>query len=218
MLQIFKNKDKEFYDDDEKIDDVLFFSKPSKILIIGKSNSGKTNLVKNIINKNNFSLVYLFHIDEYTKEYNDVNHIKYKFDNDYIEVFCNSEYRNEKKIYIFDDIDFRNLKKDIKNHFYKLLSYGCTHCNLTVVFVCHDILFLPSEYRRQFDYVFLYRIPDETSKRTTFNSFSGVISKKNFIKIENEYMPRPYDFIMMDIKNQKAYLFNKDYYGGLIEI
>ena len=172
-IRIYDSNDKLNHDKNSR-EHLLQFGKPFSALIIGCSNCGKTNLIKNIIDQNDFKIVYLMHGDPESLDYDDIPHIKYEIGEDYIDRF--REFSEIPKCLIIDDIDFRNLSKTSQNWFYKMVTYTRTHCNLSILSSCQDAIYYPPILRRTFPIIIVYKYIelDPLKKTQAFN----VISKK----------------------------------------
>jgi predicted AAA+ superfamily ATPase len=115
-MEIFDNNDKDILNKGiHNVNEPLDLVTPFRCLIIGRSGVGKTNTIFNIIKKNSveFKLIYLFHIDKDSHEYDILPHIPYELNEDYLEQF--SKYRELNKLLIIDDVDYRNLNKRQQN-------------------------------------------------------------------------------------------------------
>lgn len=181
---------------------LLQFCRPFSILILGLSNCGKTNFIKNIIQQNDFSIIYVMHADPDSKDYEDTPHIKYEIGDDYIERF--RQFAHLPKLLIIDDIDFRNLKKIQQNWFYKMLTYTRTHTNLSICSTVQDGIYYPPLIRRTFPIIVIFKYIELNSlhQSQAFN----VLSKKLIKKVREKLMETDYDFIILNNKSKRSWI------------
>ena len=163
-LKIYSNPEKDNITRTENDEINLRFSKPFKILMIGKSGSGKSNLIKNIIARNEgFDLVYLMHANPDSTEYDDIPHIKYEIEEDYIDRFM--QYPEKDKLLIIDDIDFNNMGKKMQNYMYKMITYLSAR-GVSIISTSQDPVYYPPIIRRAFEILIIYPFYNEDSIRT----------------------------------------------------
>ncbi|MGL4759704.1 MAG: ATP-binding protein [Patescibacteria group bacterium] len=203
QLQVYSCLDKVSHDSKSAIKEhLLQFPKPFSLLLIGPSNCGKTNLIKNIVSQNDFKIVYVMHADEFSKDYDDIPHIKYEISEDYIERF--REYSELPKVLIIDDIDFRNMKKQQQNWFYKMLTYTRTHANLTILSTVQDAIYYPPIIRRTFPIVVVYRYINLVPLKDT--QALNVLDKKKLAYSIQNLTKSDYDFILINNMTKRAWI------------
>lgn len=204
-IQVFDCGDKNHNDKHSK-EHMLQFGKPFSILILGLSDCGKTNLIKNIVNQNDFRIIYVMHADDESHDYDDIPHIKYHIGEDYIDRF--REYSEMPKLLIIDDIDFRNLKKDVQNWFYKMLTYTRTHTNLSIISTVQDGIYYPPIIRRTFPIIVIFKYIelDPLRKTQAFN----VISKKSLEYALANLTKTDYDFVLVNNKSKRSWICIKN--------
>lgn len=202
-IQVYESGDKLGNDQNENTKEhLLQFPKPFSILIIGPSNVGKSNLVKNIINQNDFKIIYLMHADLDSHDYDDVPHIKYEIGNDYIDRF--REYSEYPKLLIIDDIDFRNMKKETANWFYKMLTYTRTHTNLSIISTVQDCIYYTPLIRRTFPIVVIYKYIDLIPLK--HSQVYNAIPKKQLDYALKNLTQTDYDFVLVNNKTKRSWI------------
>lgn len=200
-IKIFDCSDKTNHDKHNR-EHLLQFGKPFSCLIIGVSNCGKTNLIKNIIENNEFKIIYVMHADPDSKDYDDIPHIKYEIGEDYIDRF--REYSELPKCLIIDDVDFRNLNKKQQNWFYKMVTYTRAHCNLTIICSAQDAIYYPPIIRRTFPIIIVYKyIELEPLKKT---QAYNVLSKKSLQYALSNLTKTDYDFVLINNKSKRSWI------------
>lgn len=203
-LKIYSNPEKDEIHRTKNDEMNLKFSKPFKCLIIGKSGSGKSNLIKNIIAKNEgFDLVYLMHANPESIEYDDIPHIKYELEEDYIDRFMT--YPDKDKLLIIDDIDFNNMPKKTQNHMYKLITYISAR-GVSIISTSQDPTFYPPMIRRAFEILIIYPFYNEDSVRTITKYVAPILDYNDIQLTFNNLMKTKYDFIIVNKTNDKAFL------------
>ena len=202
QIQVFDNADKDNRPKSQIKEHLLQFGQPFSILIIGLSDCGKTNLIKNIINMNDFKIIYVMHAELDSHDYDDIPHINYDIGEDYIERF--REYADIPKLLIIDDIDFRNFKKETQNWFYKMLTYTRTHTNLSIISTVQDAIYYPPIIRRTFPIIVIYKYIKLEPLRET-QAFN-VIDSKEIDFTRKKFMKSDYDFIIVNNKTKRAWV------------
>ena len=171
---------------------MLDFPSPFRMLIVGKSGTGKTNLVKNIIInvKDRFQKIYLLHPDADSTEYDDLYAIKLK-ELPELNGF-NAKYKN---LLIFDDMELRNLLKSKKEKgmLNKLISYTSTHYNLSIIITTQDATSqLNASIKRLMNVFVIYQSYDDRILRYWSDSLGIEFKKFKYIfrkllDVNNQY-------------------------------
>ena len=170
---------------------------PSNTLIVGKTNSGKTNILFNLIAQNSiYEKIYI-----YTNNLDDkYSWLKNKFKND-VHIFINEidfDKINKDKInlVIFDDLVFSN--KEISEFFTKSKKL-----NVSCAFICHRFFTIDRLLRNNLDYIIFTKL-DKKEIRLIYNDISLYIDLNEFEKINNNL--NKYDFIIIDKFNEHDFM------------
>lgn len=196
-------------------DDPLNLKKPYKMAIVGSTHVGKTNLIKNIIERTDpeFKIVYVWHIDEASNDYTDIPHIPFQItadENDFIEKF-GGIYRKIPKLLIIDDVNLEGLKKQERANLYKLFTYSSTHCNLSIIVVVNDICYLGRKFRAIMNQLIVYDpLSDVVITSIVLRHVRRILNKQELEYVCKKYLKRRYDFIMFDFNKSAAYLNGSD--------
>ena len=190
---------------------------PYRILIIGGSGSGKTNLLLNLIeNQPDIDKIYLYAKDPYESKYqylinkresvgiNDFNDPKAFIDysNDMQDVYKNINYYNlnkENKILIvFDDMiaDMINNKK--LNSIVTELFIRGRKLYISLVFITQSYFKVPRDVRLNTTHSFIMKIPNKRESQQIATDHLSNINTKDFIKIYNKCTDEPYSFFVKD--------------------
>lgn len=229
-LTLIKSKDKSLHErwyDGRNLGD---WPCPSRIILIGRPDSGKSTLISNIILKARppYKKIFLSHptlikndddeddTDDVVEEYKHIDYIplaelphpKY-FDNG-----CS------KQLYVLDDCDLKNLSREQAKFLGKIVSYSSTHYNLTVIISSQNPFSqLPPSLLRFSNVFCFFRYNDLSFIKTIFNRIG--ISKKNVDKLLNELSSYgTHDFLCVDYTLDSPCRFRKNIYipiKGIIE-
>ena len=189
--------------------------KPQRILIIGDSGSGKTNLLLNLIeNQPGIDKIYFYAKDPYEAkcqylinkgesvginpfndpkafiEYSSDMHDVYKNIDDY------SSDKDNKNFIVFDDIiaDMINNKK--LNSIVTELFIRGRKLNISLVFITQSYFKVPKDVRLNTTHFFITKIPNKTELQEIARHHSSDIRTENFINIYRECTAKPYSFFV----------------------
>ena len=176
---------------------IYCLNQPSNTLILGKTNSGKTNILFNLIAQNSiYEKVYV-----YTNNIDDkYSCLKNKFKND-VHIFINEINfdkisKDKINLVIFDDLVFSNEK--ISKFFTKSRKL-----NVSCVFISHRYFSVDVLLRNNLDYIIFTKL-DKKEIRLIYNDISLHIDLNEFEKINN-YL-KQYDFIIIDKYNEYDFM------------
>ena len=170
---------------------------PSNSLIVGKMNSGKTNILFNLIAQNSiYEKIYV-----YTNNIDDkYSWLKKEFKNDvYIfinEINFNKISKDKINLVAFDDLVFSNEK--ISEFFTKSRKL-----NVSCVFISDRNFFIDRLLRNNLNYIIFTKL-DKKETRLIYNDISLHIDLKEFEKINNDL--EKYDFIIIDKFNEYDFM------------
>jgi len=199
-ILVLKNADKSFHESWTKGRNLMNFPHPSRILLLGPPNSGKTNIVKNLLirAKPQFEEVIVIHGDpEYTCEYQDCENK----DGDNIKMIdkvpAPDEFEGEvKTLVVLDDLEFKSFSKEQKKNLDRLFGYVSTHKNISVVLCSQDAFQVPSIVRRMSNVFVLWRMRDTDSQAAVARK-SGIKSKE-LRAMFDQLCKHPRDSIWLD--------------------
>ena len=186
---------------------------PYRILIIGGSRSGKTNVFLNLINnQSDIDKMYLYAKDPYEgkykflinkresiglKHFNDPKTFV-EYSNDMQDVYKNIEEYNvdkERKILIvFDGMipDMINNKK--LNSVVTELFITDRKLNIFLSFITQSYSKVPKDVRLNSTHFFIMKLRNKRELQQIALNHSSDISSKDFIKIHKKYTVEPYSF------------------------
>ena len=175
---------------------------PYRILIIGGSGSGKTNVLLNLIdNQPDIDKIYLYVKDLYEAKYQYLINIREKvgidhfddpkafteYSNDMHDVYKNinayNPYKENKILIVFDDMiaDMINNKK--LNSIVTELFIRGRKLNISLVFITQSYFKVPKDVRLNTTHFFITKIPNKRELQEIAQNHSSDISTKDFINI-----------------------------------
>ena len=191
--------------------------KPYRIFIIGGSESGKTNLLLNLIeDQPDIDKIYLYAKDPFEAKYQYLIKILGKvgidyhndprayieYSNDMCDVYKNINYYkpdNEIKILIiFDDMiaDMIHNKK-LDSIVTKLFIRG-RKLNISLVFITQSYFKVPKDVRLNTSHFFIAKIPNKRELQQIAINHSSDINTKDFANIYRKCTAEPYSFLVND--------------------
>ena len=190
---------------------------PYRILIIGGSGSGKTNVLLNLINNQpDIDKIYLYAKDPYEKKYqylikkrekvglNRFNDPKafMECSNDLQDVYENIEDYNpikkRKILIVFDDMiaDMINNNK-LYPVVTKLFIRG-RKLNISIVFITQSYFKVPKDVRLNSTHFFIMKVPNKRELQQIALNHSSDIEFKDFMNIYKKCTKEPYSFLVND--------------------
>ena len=177
---------------------VFCLNHPTNCLIIGKTNSGKTNVVMNLIAKNSI----------YEKIYTYSNNIDDKYS------WLQNEFKNDVSIYIneinFDNIDKRYVNlvifDDLVFSNKKVSEFYCKSrkLNCTCIFIGHRYFKnIDRTLKNNKDYLIFTQL-DKKELNMLYQDINLNITLKEFQNINNDL--KRYEFIMIDKYNENEFM------------
>ena len=177
---------------------VFCLNHPTNCLIIGKTNSGKTNFVLNLITKNSiYEKIYI-----YTNNIDDkYDWLKNKFKNDVFIYLDKIDFDKIDEGYvnliIFDDLVFSNKK---------VSEFYCRSrkLNSTCIFIGHRYFNnIDRTLKNNIDYLIFTQL-DKKELNMLYDDINLNISLKEFQNINNDL--KRYEFIMIDKYNEHDFM------------
>ena len=183
---------------------VFCLNHPTNCLIIGKTNSGKTNIVLNLIAKN--CIYEKIHI--YTNNTDDkYNCLQNKFENDVFiylnEIDFDKIDKNCVNLILFDDLVFSN--KKISEFYCRSRKLNCTS-----IFIAHRYFnYIDRTLKNNIDYLIFTQL-DKKELNMLYQDINLNITLKDFQTISNNL--QRYEFIMIDKYNEHEFMkIRKDF-------
>ena len=190
---------------------------PYRILIIGGSGSGKTNLLLNLIeNQPDIDKIYLYAKDPYEAKYQylinkregvGINHFKdlkafVEYSNDMCNVYRNINYYNSgkqnKRLILFDDMIADMIQNKKLNSIVTELFIKGRKLNISLVFITQSYFKVPKDVRLNTTRFFIAKIPNKRELQQIAINHSSDISTKDFTNIYRECTAEPYSFLVND--------------------
>jgi ABC-type cobalamin/Fe3+-siderophores transport system ATPase subunit len=177
--------------------DLLNIPGPYRIGLLGRPNSGKSTMIKNILLRADpqFDNIILIHPDgEDNKEYSDVR------------AKCLSEFPSPdewksdgKTLCIIDDVELKLLDKKQKSNLDRLFGYVSTHKNVSCIITSQCAFNIPVSIRRNLNVFILWNSPDKLAIDTLMRrcGLTGEHAKRFFKQFNNRY-----DNLMIDMTNK----------------
>ena len=190
---------------------------PYRILIIGGSGSGKTNVLLNLIdNQPNIDKIYLYTKDPYESKYQYLINICEKvglkrfndpkafteYSNDMCDVCKNiDEYnvdKDRKILIVFDDMIADIIKKKKLNSMVAELFIRGTKIDISLIFITQSYFKVPKDVRLNTTHFFITKIPNKRDLQQIAINHSSGISTKDFNNIYRKCTAEPYSFFVND--------------------
>ena len=190
---------------------------PYRILIVGGSESGKTNELLSLRNNQpDIDKIYLYAKDPYEAKYQylvykrekvGIEHFKYPkafidYSNDMQDTYKNIEdYNPNKKRKVF--LAFDDMIADMINN--KRLNSVVTELFITgrkrdifIVFITQSYFKVPKDVKLNYTHFFIMEIPNKRELQQIALNHSSDIDFKDFIKIYRKCIAEPYSFSVND--------------------
>ena len=190
---------------------------PYRILIIGGSGSGKTNLLLNLIeNQPDIDKTYLYAKDTYEAKYQylinkredvGINHFNdtkafIEYSNDMHSIYKNIDEHNPDKenkiLIVFDDMMADMIHNKKLNSIVTELFIRGRKLNISLVFITQSYFKVPKDVRLNTIHFFVAKIPNKRELRQIAINHSSDISAKDFTNIYRKVTAEPYSFSVID--------------------
>ena len=190
---------------------------PYKILIIGGSGSGKTNVLLNSIeNQPDIDKIYLYAKVPYECKYQylinkregvSINHFKYpktfiEYSNDMHNVYTNIDDCNPNKenkmLIIFNDMIADMIQNKTLNSIVTELFIRGRKLNISLVFISQSYFKVPKDVRLNTTHFLISKIPNRRELQETAINHSSDIRNKDFENIYRKCTAEPHPFFVND--------------------
>ena len=189
---------------------------PYKILIIGSSESGKTNALLNLIyNQPDIDKIYLYAKDPYEAKYQylinkregvGINHFKdfkvfIEYSNDMHDIYKNINHYNPDKenkiLTVFDDmIDDMIQNKELNSIVTELFIRG-RKLNIFLVFITQSYFKVPKDVRLNTTHFFITKILSKRELQQIAINHSSDFNTEDFVNIYRKCTAEQYSFLLM---------------------
>ena len=210
---------------------------PYRILIVGGSGSGKTNVLLNLIeNQPDIDKIYLYAKDPYESKYQylinkregvGINHFNdpkafIDYSNDMHDVYKNiNDYNPDKEnkiLIVFDDMIADMIHNKQLNSIVTELFIRDRKLNISFAFITQPYFKVPKNVRLNTSDLFMAKIPNKRELQQVAINHSSDISTKGFQNIYKKCIAEPHSFLVNDttlesnnpIRSRKN-LFNIEY-------
>ena len=200
---------------------------PFRMLIIGPSGSGKTNTLLHLIDKfHPIDKIYLYAKDTDEDKYQCLIHkreqagiknlndphafIEYSSDiNDVLEDINSYNKKRDKKVLIIFDMITDIMRSEIFKAIVKELFIRCRKLNISIVFITQSYFRTPKDARLNSTHYILMKISNKKELKSIAEENSCHLDFKDFLKIYNYCMRKPYSFMMVDTRPTARVTFKK---------
>ena len=203
---------------------------PFRMLIIGPSDSGKTNTLLHLIDKfHPIDKTYLYakDIDEPKYQYlinkkeqagiknlNDP-HAFIEYSNDMNDVLENINHynknRDKKVLIIFDDMIADVMRSEKFKAMVKGLFIRCRKLSISIVFITQSYFRTPKDARLNSTHYIQMKIGNKKELKSIAEENSGHLDFKDFLKMYNYCTNEPYSFMMVDTRPTARVTFKKNF-------
>ena len=188
---------------------------PYRILTIGGSGSGKTNVLLNLIEKQpDIDKIYLYAKDPYKAKYQylinkregaGINHFNdpkafIEYSNDMCNVYRNINYCNPDKenkiLIVFDDMIADMIQNKKLNSIVTELFIRGRKLIISLVFITQSYCKVPKDVRLNTTYFFIIKILSKRELQQMATNHSSDIITKDFVNIYRKCTAKPYSFFV----------------------
>ena len=192
---------------------------PYIILIIAGSESGKTNVLLNLIeNQPDIDKIYLYAKDPFKSKYQylinkreglGMNHFSdpkaiIEYSNDMHHVYKNiDEYDTDKEnrmLIVFDDMISDMIHNKKLNSIVPELFIRGRKLSISLVFITQLYFKVPKDVRLISSHFFIAKVPNKRELQQVGINHSSDINTKDFANIYRKYTDEPYSFLVNDTK------------------
>jgi hypothetical protein len=209
-ILVLENKEKKNHEKWYADRDPLDIPSPSRILLCGGCNSGKTLTVKNLIARASppFDNIYLLHCGgKYVAEYEPLDVIILD------EIPTPDDQRfdgSEKTAIIIEDKCFENLTREDRKRFNRLFGYMSTHRFIQIYLTSQNFMDVPPSLRRMANFFILWKVRDTDLLKTIARRIG--LDKKEMIALSRKYYEDYTDSLWFDNTPHSPYRIRRNGY------
>ena len=200
------NLDKDFQEKWDTKRNLLNFPHSYRCVISARPNTGKSTIAKNIILRADpmFQKVYVIHIDEESKDYDDVDGIEIITE---IPDVNNAIFDNRQKtLLILDDLEYKFMNKKQLKNLDRLFGYVSSHKSVSCIVISQDCYNIPACVRRMSNLWILGKINNDISSFLTIAKRCGM-KKDDFEYIFDKYIKGDHDTFWIDRTKDTPYQY-----------
>ena len=190
---------------------------PYRILIIGGSGSGKTNILLNLIeSRPDIDKIYFYAKDSYEAKYQYLINIREKvgidhhddprayieYSNDMHDVYKNIDEYNPNKenkiLIVFDDMIADMIHNKKLNSIVTELFIRGRKLNISLVFITQSYFKVPKDVRLNTSHFFIAKILNKRELQQIAINHSSDIKTEDFINIYRQFTAKSYSFLVID--------------------
>ena len=119
--------------------------------------------------------------------------------------------RDKKVLIIFDDMIADIMRSEKFKAIVKELFIRCRKLNISVVFITQSYFRTPKDARSNSTHYILMKIGNKKELKSITEENSGHLDVKDFLKIYNYCMRKPYSFMMVDTRPTASVTFKKNF-------
>lgn len=202
------NSDKTWHESWTEGRNMLNIPHPFRAVLLGKPNSGKSTIVKNLLIRADppFEDVYVIHCDsKNTKEYIDCGNRVHMLQ----EIPKPEEWEGKvKTLVVLDDLEFKQMSKDQKRNLDRLVGYCSTHKNISVCVCSQDAFSVPTIVRRCANLFILWAMSDLDSMSRMARKTG--LKSHNLYTLFNKILNKPKDSLWVDMSDGSPYPLRKN--------
>ena len=197
---VIKNEDKQSHEKWYKGRNIAAFPRPFRAILCSGVNSGKTNLVKNILLRQKWDRIMLVPVDRRSKEWRDFD-ISDEDIFDDIPPVSEFEHDNGKQAIILEDYEAGTPSK--QGNLSKLFRYVSTHCNVSVFLLYQDMMAVPKIARRISNIFVVWPMVDKRQTQIIGNRVG--CEPGELEELLDTFCKKSYDNICFDLTKESPY-------------
>jgi DNA polymerase III delta prime subunit len=195
-IKPIENPDKKLHEKTATNDDPLNLLHPTRLLLAGKPNSGKSLVALTCIARKQptFERIVLYHSDPNTKEYYGIDPLEVVTEVPKIDTWDGTK----RNLFIIDDVDLDGLGRDAASRLDRTLGYASTHSSVTVIVTCQNLAQIPIRIRRMMNVFCVWPPTDKDAVYKLARATSTTLADMRQLLEVVDNTGSPYAFMMID--------------------